>query len=42
MQFNLTVTVIVVLYLLAMLFNAPSTMSSYYTALVAHDMAGAA
>ena len=26
-------------YLLAMLFNAPSTMSSYYTALVAHDMA---
>ena len=29
-------------YLLAMLFNAPSTMSSYYTALVAHDMAGAA
>jgi len=29
-------------YLLAALFNAPSTMSSYYTALVAHDMAGAA
>ena len=29
-------------YLLAMLFNAPSTMSSYYTALVAHDLAGAA
>ena len=26
-------------YLLSMLFNAPSTMSSYYTALVAHDMA---
>ena len=26
-------------YLLAMLFNAQSTMSSYYTALVAHDMA---
>ena len=26
-------------YLLAMLFNAPSTMNSYYTALVAHDMA---
>lgn len=26
-------------YLLAALFNAPSTMSSYYTALVAHDMA---
>ena len=26
-------------YLLAMLFNAPSTMSSYYAALVAHDMA---
>ena len=26
-------------YLLAMLFNAPSTMHSYYTALVAHDMA---
>ena len=26
-------------YLLASLFNAPSTMSSYYTALVAHDMA---
>ena len=26
-------------YLLAMLFNAPSTMSNYYTALVAHDMA---
>ena len=25
-------------YLLAALFNAPSTMSSYYTALVAHDM----
>ena len=25
-------------YLLAMLFNAPSTMNSYYTALVAHDM----
>ena len=29
-------------YLLAMLFNAPSTMNSYYTALVAHDMAAAA
>mgnify|MGYP004558728871 FL=1 len=29
-------------YLLAALFNAPSTMNSYYTALVAHDMAGAA
>ena len=29
-------------YLLAMLFNAPSTMNSYYTALVAHDLAGAA
>ena len=29
-------------YLLSMLFNAPSTMSSYYAALVAHDMAGAA
>ena len=29
-------------YLLAALFNAPSTMSSYYTALVAHDIAGAA
>ena len=28
-------------YLLAMLFNAPSTMDSYYTALVAHDMATA-
>ena len=28
-------------YLLTMLFNAPSTMSSYYTALVAHDMATA-
>ena len=26
-------------YLLAMLFNAPSTMNSYYTALVAHDTA---
>ena len=26
-------------YLLAVLFNAPSTMGSYYTALVAHDMA---
>jgi hypothetical protein len=26
-------------YLLAMLFNAPSTIDSYYTALVAHDMA---
>ena len=26
-------------YLLASLFNAPSTMSSYYTALVAHDVA---
>ena len=26
-------------YLLTALFNAPSTMSSYYTALVAHDMA---
>ena len=25
-------------YLLAMLFNAPSTMNGYYTALVAHDM----
>ena len=24
-------------YLLAMLFNAPSTMNNYYTALVAHD-----
>ena len=29
-------------YLLAMLFNAPSTMNSYYTALVAHDTAAAA
>ena len=29
-------------YLLTVLFNAPSTMSSYYTALVAHDLAGAA
>ena len=29
-------------YLLTALFNAPSTMSSYYTAVVAHDMAGAA
>ena len=28
-------------YLLSMLFNAPSTMNSYYTALVAHDMATA-
>ena len=26
-------------YLLTALFNAPSTMTSYYTALVAHDMA---
>ncbi len=26
-------------YLLTALFNAPSTMSSYYAALVAHDMA---
>jgi hypothetical protein len=26
-------------YLLAVLFNAPSTIDSYYTALVAHDMA---
>ena len=26
-------------YLLTALFNAPSTMNSYYTALVAHDMA---
>ena len=25
--------------LLAVLFNAPSTIDSYYTALVAHDMA---
>ena len=29
-------------YLLTALFNAPSTMNSYYAALVAHDMAGAA
>ena len=29
-------------YLLTALFNAPSTMTSYYTALVAHDMAAAA
>ena len=29
-------------YLLTVLFNAPSTMNSYYTALVAHDLAGAA
>ena len=29
-------------YLLTVLFNAPSTMNSYYAALVAHDMAGAA
>ena len=29
-------------YLLAMLFNAPSTMNSYYTALVAHDLGNAA
>ena len=29
-------------YLLTVLFNAASTMNSYYTALVAHDMAGAA
>ena len=28
-------------YLLAALFNAPNTMNSYYTALVAHDMAAA-
>lgn len=27
-------------YLLAVLFNAPNTIDSYYTALVAHDMAG--
>ncbi len=26
-------------YLLAVLFNAPNTIDSYYTALVAHDMA---
>ena len=26
-------------YLRAVLFNAPSTMNSYYTSLVAHDMA---
>ena len=26
-------------YLRAVLFNAPSTIDSYYTALVAHDMA---
>lgn len=26
-------------YLLAVLFNAPSTMDSYYTALVAHNLA---
>ena len=26
-------------YMLAVLFNAPSTMDSYYTSLVAHDMA---
>lgn len=26
-------------YLLAVLFNAPSTIDNYYTALVAHDMA---
>jgi hypothetical protein len=26
-------------YLLAVLFNAPSTIDSYYTALVAHDIA---
>jgi len=25
-------------YLLAVLFNAPSTINGYYTALVAHDM----
>ena len=29
-------------YLLTVLFNAPSTMNSYYAALVAHDMASAA
>ena len=29
-------------YLLTVLFNAPSTMNSYYAALVAHDLAGAA
>lgn len=29
-------------YLLAVLFNAPSTIDSYYTALVAHDMASGA
>ena len=29
-------------YLLTVLFNAPSTMNSYYAALIAHDMAGAA
>lgn len=27
------------LYLRAMLFNAPSTINSYYASLVAHDMA---
>ncbi len=26
-------------YLLAVLFNAPNTIDSYYTALVSHDMA---
>ena len=29
-------------YLRAVLFNAPSTIDSYYTALVAHDMASGA
>lgn len=29
-------------YLRAVLFNAPSTMNSYYTSLVAHDMASGA
>ena len=29
-------------YLLAVLFNAPNTIDSYYTVLVAHDMAGGA
>ena len=42
MSENTTKTRNIKQYLRAVLFNAPSTMNSYYTSLVAHDMASGA
>ena len=42
MQENTTKSRNIKQYLKAVLFNAPSTIDSYYTSLVAHDMASGA